>query len=107
MKKYIVILLCIGFSISNYAQNSIKGIVTDSENNPLLGVEIHAPDIHIGTTTNENGEYELNNLPKGEIQILYNSLGYMEDVQFVNLQNETLELNVVLEKVTSSPLMKS
>lgn len=98
MKKYIIFLLCIGYSIGNYAQNSIQGVVTDSEDNPLEGVEVYAPDIHIGTTTDEKGAYELKNLPNGEIQILFSYLGYMDDVQFIDLKNENKVINIILEK---------
>lgn len=98
MKKYILVLFCIGFSISNYAQNTVSGIITDSDNNPLEGVEIQVPEIHIGTTSDKDGKYELNNLPNGEIQILYNYLGFKETVEFINLNDNNQEVNIILEK---------
>ncbi|HHB52467.1 MAG TPA: hypothetical protein ENK75_05435, partial [Saprospiraceae bacterium] len=58
MKKYIAILF-IGLSVITKAQNKISGIVTNLQNEPLIGVEIYAEDLNKGTSTNEEGYYEL------------------------------------------------
>ena len=45
MKKILFSLLFIGIS-SIYAQNNLSGTITDSTNNPLLGVEIYSEQLH-------------------------------------------------------------
>ena len=56
MKKitYLLLLTC----ISNFAQ--IKGTVTDEKGNPLPFVTIFSSNTYNGTTSNDNGKYELN-----------------------------------------------
>lgn len=96
MKTYIFILFLIGNSIFGYAQNSINGKITDTENQPLLGVEIYAPELHIGTTTDLDGNYELKNLPNGEIKIIFSYIGFKEINKTVNLKNNQENINLVL-----------
>ena len=67
MKIYLTILF-IGLSVISQAQNKIAGIVTTIQNEPLEGVEIYAEELHKGTSTNEEGYYELTNLPTTQIK---------------------------------------
>ena len=75
MRTFIKLLLLVaGFSAN--AQNSISGKITDIENTPLTEVEIHASEIHKGTTTKKDGTYILKNIPNGKIKITISYLGY-------------------------------
>ena len=97
MKTSIHLLLLIaGFSI--YAQNSISGKITNTENKPLLGVEIYAPEIHKGTTSKEDGTYVLTNIPNGKIKLTFNHLGYKTVSKILDLQSNNQTLNIVLEE---------
>lgn len=73
MKKKYVFFLGL-FSILSYAQ--IKGTVTTSNNEPLAFVSIFIENTYIGTTTNENGKYELNYSGDKNVNIIYQYLGY-------------------------------
>jgi hypothetical protein len=42
----IIITLLLGFSALLHAQNTISGTVTDSSNNPIIGVSIYVPELH-------------------------------------------------------------
>jgi hypothetical protein len=92
MKKIIPILL-LGFSAMLQAQNSVSGTVTDAQNQPLKGVTITAPEIHKGTTTDENGKYTLNNLPNGNLKLSFSFIGFA-------VQNKTISLQ---QKETTKP----
>ncbi|PHR72218.1 MAG: TonB-dependent receptor [Lutibacter sp.] len=98
MNKILFVLFFLGFSIFGHAQNSITGKIQNIENEPLYGVEVYAPDLHIGTTTDENGVYELNNLPNGEIRIVITYIGFKEVHKTINLTNNQLNFDVVLEE---------
>ncbi|AOW20004.1 TonB-dependent receptor [Urechidicola croceus] len=98
MKTYIITLLSIGFFALGYSQNSISGQISDLENNPLLGVDIYAPELHIGTTSDVNGNYELNNLPKGEIRIVFSMVGFETVTKLIPLNSETTQLNIQLNE---------
>lgn len=63
MKKLLLIVVAIGFSISTYAQNSISGQVLEKDTNiPLLGVSVLVKGTTTGTTTDFDGNYNLTNV---------------------------------------------
>ena len=88
MNKILFVLFFLGLNIFGNAQNSITGKIQNTKNEPLYGVEVFAPDLHIGTITDENGIYELNNLPIGEIRIVFSFIGFKEVYKTINLTNQ-------------------
>jgi len=77
---------------------SLKGVVRDKltgEN--LVGVNIYLSDLKRGTVTDNDGYYELKNLPlvKTTIQVTY--IGHQTIIQSVNL-NEVKQLNFEMEE---------
>ncbi len=79
-----------------YAQNSIKGKVIDANTNKGLAfVNIYFTGLEKGTSTNENGDFSLNNLPSGNYSILISYIGYKTqsiDVTIPNSENLTISL---------------
>ncbi len=66
------------FSIAFYAQKNtinVKGIVTDSNNNPLENVQIIEIFTKKGTTTNKSGTFTLNNIPV-DGKLTFSFVGY-------------------------------
>ena len=84
--------------ISVNAQNSISGKITDTKNNALIGVEIHAQELHKGTITKEGGFYELKNVPNGKIKLTFSYLGYKTVSKILEIYSEDLVLNIQLEE---------
>ncbi len=101
MKKSILFLFFIGTSILGYAQNTLTGTITDTNNEPLFGVEIYAEQLHIGTTTDENGHYILKNIPNGDVQITVTYFGYKTINKIINIETN-LPFNLILEEDTFS-----
>ncbi len=93
MKK-IIIALILGFSGLVNAQNTVSGTVTDLQNQPVPGVSVYAPELHKGTTTDENGKYTLNNLPKGGLRIAFTFVGYTTQNKNIEklLKENTLDI---------------
>lgn len=89
--------MILSYHISN-AQNKITGKIVDQDNLPLVGANIFVPDMNKGTTSNNNGMYELSNLPNGKIKIQYSALGCINLIETVVLKGESLELNIVLSQ---------
>ena len=75
MKKIIIALL-IGCTAMVSGQNTISGLVTDSNNQAIIGVSIYAPELHKGTSTDEKGKYSLDNLPSGKIKLTFTYVGF-------------------------------
>jgi len=97
MKTYISILF-IGLSLITQAQNKITGIITNTQNEPLEGVEIYAEELHKGTSTNKEGYYELTNLPTTKIKITAAYIGYQTATKIINIQNTETIINFTLEE---------
>jgi outer membrane cobalamin receptor len=65
MMKQVFLLLCILVHFQNSAQTTISGFVTDSKNNPILGVNIYLEGTYDGTSTNEKGAFSFTTSSKG------------------------------------------
>jgi len=92
----VILLFLINYSI--FAQNQISGIITDKENGmPLPRAEIFFLDQNTGTVSNDKGEYNLNNLPNGELKIQYSYLGYKTIVKTIFIKNNDQNINISLE----------
>ena len=96
MKK-ILITLFVGFSAFLNAQNKISGTVIDKENLPIKGVTVFVPDLHKSAATDENGNYNINNLPFGNIKIAFSALGFGTQNKTIAVQNGENKLNIILE----------
>tara|TARA_R110001583_G_scaffold93777_1_gene236993 strand:+ start:14335 stop:16545 length:2211 start_codon:yes stop_codon:yes gene_type:complete len=98
MKLYISILFTIGLSVFAHSQNKLSGKITNTQNEPLLGVEIYIEELQKGTSTNENGYYELSNLPNNAIKITVASIGYQTEIKIINFIKKETTLNFILEE---------
>ncbi len=97
MKTYISILF-LGLSFVVNAQQTISGTITNTQNEPLFGVEVFIEDLQKGTSTNEKGYFELNNLPNGTIKLTIVLMGYKTQIKTILLTEVTTQLNFVLEE---------
>lgn len=90
MKK-IILALILGLSAISYGQNKLSGTISDSNNQPLAGVSVYAPELHKGTTTDANGNYTFSNLPAGNLNIIFSFVGYNTVNQSIAIsEKETL-----------------
>ena len=93
MKKYFLFLcfLFLGLSATVFAQKevTIRGIVTDIDGEPLIGVNVYVKDMPgLGTITNVDGSYNLK-------VATYRTLVFETEEILVREQNE---INVVLQE---------
>ena len=98
MKKFIPTILLISLiSFSTFAQNVIKGVVLDSEeNNPLKGVSVDIKDTTLRVLTNENGVFILENLSSGSVLIQISYPEYETQNFPVELNGKTIDLGTIL-----------
>ena len=78
--------------------STIKGKVTDSVTiEPIIGAIVMIKDTHIGTATDLDGYFHLNNVPKGDYVLTVNYMGYHSKDIFVSIaEYETLIFNFPL-----------
>ena len=79
MRKYLLLWgLLLGCIPTLLAQEAIivRGHVTDTQGNPLLGVSIVLEGPTKGASTNEKGLYEIHRVPVGKQTFVFSSMGY-------------------------------
>lgn len=114
MTKQYILVLFLGLTSVLQAQNSIAGKVTDSNNNPLIGVTVDAIDTHKSTKTDENGGYILSGLPNGEVSLVFTYIGFATQSKKVTKIQNSQSLDVVMtemafqmdEVIVSTPFSK-
>ena len=86
-----IVVFLVFFSLNSFSQSptqTVRGTVTDADNKqPLIGVAVIVPgsDPILGTTTNEKGEFRLEKIPVGRLQLQLTYTGY-EKVLLSNLE---------------------
>ena len=80
------------------AQAQITGTVTDENKTPLPFVNIYVQGSYNGTTTNDDGIYELNLNKTGNYTIVFQFLGFKTQKNEININEFPIELNVVLQE---------
>lgn len=79
MKKLFSVLMFYCFSLTTvFAQQTteVRGLVTDENKQPLIGVDVVLEGTSIGVSTNDKGFYELRNVPVGKQTIVFSYLGF-------------------------------
>lgn len=77
MNKTVLGLILYLASLTAWAQNSLSGKVVDAKSNsPLVGATAWAETANRGTVSDENGQFTLNRLPSGSVEIRVSFLGY-------------------------------
>jgi len=99
MRNYIL-LAFIFFSISNFAQ--IKGTITDEKGNPLPFVSVFEENTYAGTTSNEQGKYQINVKEIGKNRIIFQYLGFKTQKLSVSADSKTVMLDVKMQEESFS-----
>ncbi|UCE94574.1 MAG: carboxypeptidase-like regulatory domain-containing protein, partial [Flavobacteriaceae bacterium] len=90
MNKIIfVFTLFLAFTNGSFGQNTITGTITDDQGNPVLGADIYIEQLHIGTSSDESGYFELVNIPSGSHQLSISFIGYSTENIAVDLGSES------------------
>ena len=97
MRNILYILIAL-VGTSTFAQNSITGTITDTNNLPLYGVEIYATEIHKGTITDKNGKYTLSNLPNGKVKVLFSYLGFESITKTILIESKNKTIDIALKE---------
>ena len=94
MKK-ITLLILLSLSFSAFSQ--IKGKITDSNKNPISFVSIYLDKTTTGTTSNDEGNYELNIKTLGNYTVIFQFLGYKTIKKIVSISEFPFQLDVVMD----------
>lgn len=99
----IFLFISVAFIVKARGQQfALSGRVVDEQNKPVAFVSIYIRNSTYGTTTNEDGVYQLK-LTNGNYRIMYRFVGYKEQVQNVTINNADQLINIKLEKEVYQP----
>ena len=105
MMRYLKLVFFCSLSVS--AQ--LKGKITNLDNQPIPFVNIYIENSYVGTTSNEQGQYELAVPRPGKYSIVFQFLGFKTQTKTVeikefphNLDITLLEENISLNEVVIS-----
>ena len=104
MKKVVLMLTVIVYSFSLAAQTgSLRGSITDeSSGESLPGANIYIEGIGMGTISDNEGQYQLGNIPAGTHSVTIQYVGYVPQTQEVTIsqgETQTLDVSMVFDAV--------
>lgn len=97
MKKIIFFLSGCLMSGILTAQYSIKGKVTGENEKVLSGVHVKMDELIMGSSTNEEGVYQLKKIPPGNYTLVFTMVGYEKETRKIELRSGDVELNVQMK----------
>jgi len=112
VNTFIKLILFLGIASSYGQTNNISGKIT-SGGDVLSYANIYLKKTKIGTSSNENGVYELKNIPKGNYTLIVSSIGYQTKSEKISLdsnqkliKNFSLSENNSLEEIVISGTLR-
>jgi iron complex outermembrane recepter protein len=98
-KTYVFLYLIIALLFNNLqAQNSLQGVIKDKETGqPIPGAVVYLAELKQGTTAQENGTFELDDLPAGNFLVEIRSIGYNSYIHNILIKGK-VELKIELEE---------
>ncbi|MEO0528164.1 MAG: DUF5686 and carboxypeptidase regulatory-like domain-containing protein [Bacteroidota bacterium] len=101
MKKFKLSLFTF-CSLCFFTHAQVTGLVTDQNNTPLSFVNIYLEGTVNGTTTNDNGKYELDLLQKGTYTVIFKYLGFKTLKKTISIDSfpYTLDVSLMEENVS-------
>lgn len=115
MKNILCLLAVFFIYTSASSQNSLTGTITSKNNNEPVSATVYIPQMEKGTAADLNGNYELKNIPDGNHNVIFSSLGFATVSKKINFSNnQTVTENLQLaesavemeEVIVSTPFHK-
>ncbi|PKH49770.1 TonB-dependent siderophore receptor [Tenacibaculum sp. Bg11-29] len=95
MKKVIIAILLSLIAANSIAQKkSINGVVTDNNNNPLIGVNVLIKGTDNGTQTDINGQFTIQNGTKNQQTLIISYIGFK--TKNININPNEKNLSITL-----------
>ncbi|MDN3723991.1 TonB-dependent receptor [Aequorivita sp. SDUM287046] len=99
MKNILCLLAVFSLYTAASSQNSLLGKITSTNNNQPVSATVYLPQLEKGTVSDLNGNYEMKNIPDGNYNVIFSSMGFATlsiKISFSN--NQIIDKNVQLEE---------
>jgi TonB-linked SusC/RagA family outer membrane protein len=98
MKKRVMFVLIILFSISKIMAQSVSGVVVDAQNQPLPGVAVVVQGTTMGMITNVDGKFAFDHIPNAATKTLqFRFMGYVTQDHVIG---KSTVMRVVMQEST-------
>ncbi|MFO7754381.1 MAG: DUF5686 family protein [Bacteroidales bacterium] len=95
MKRTVLTLYIILLAALGAEAQSLKGLITNTEGEPVQYATVYVDELKHGTTANVKGEYEIK-LKPGTYTVFFQSLGFSPEVKNVKIGSSDIEMDVRL-----------
>jgi hypothetical protein len=95
-KKLIILAIIITFFSAAAFSHNLKGVILDQSGKPISYATIYIKDISLGTTTNEDGKFEID-IPPGIYTVNFRCLGYKPKTEEIRILKTIENITVVME----------
>lgn len=90
MKSLIILFFSIIISTIGLAQNNLSGTITDAKDGkPVVNVSVYISDLKIGASSNSDGKYFLQHVPRGTYVVQARIIGYSIKTATVKIEENT------------------
>jgi hypothetical protein len=87
-------LCLIGILLSNQA--TIKGTVVEKETQtPIHGADVYLEKLGIGTTSQVNGQFKIDQIPYGEVSVMISMIGFKAVKSSISIEKRSYDLGMV------------
>ncbi|HWR99360.1 MAG TPA: DUF5686 family protein, partial [Prolixibacteraceae bacterium] len=97
MRVFLTLISFFMFMTNISTGHNLKGNIKDKSGLPIPYATVFFKEVLQGTTTNENGDFEID-LPPGKYTVTYRSLGYTPKTEYLTLSNKPIAIAVVLDE---------
>ena len=98
MKKYILLLMLMSYSVVTFAQNAVFGTLKSENKQPILNAKITVYESNSYTFSNQNGDFLLTNVPVGTCTLLFEKEGFeLKSETFHLAVNENKKVEITLQ----------
>ncbi|SFU68148.1 CarboxypepD_reg-like domain-containing protein [Pustulibacterium marinum] len=96
MRKFLALFFSVFASVAFAQNSSVKGIVVDTQGKePLASVTVTLDGTTLSTLTNDDGMFELTDVPTGSQVIIIATEGFLQQVLPVEITSEGLDLGMI------------
>ena len=94
---YLIFSFFLVFSLNIKAQFNLSGNIIDDNGDAVIGAYIKILNLNLASSTNFNGDYSIENISQGELNIEFSAVGFLKVSKKINL-TKGLILNIVLKE---------
>ncbi|MEX6625586.1 TonB-dependent receptor domain-containing protein [Tenacibaculum salmonis] len=98
LKDYSILIIAILTFSATFAQYTVSGKVLNSKGKGINSVEVYSANSGVLIKTNATGNYEITDLPKGNIKLVFFSYNYNIVEKEINLTADS-KLNITLDYI--------